>query len=95
MVGPMSVTWVKLDRSAPRSVIPAGQLLVVEAFRGSDDLLILNEAGIPLARITAQEAVEVVEAPPRRPPPEGSGRPLITVRRQMPLAERRGAVSVL
>ena len=70
-------------------------LLVIEAFRGADDLLVLGQARIPLPRISAQEAVEVVKAPPVRPPPERPGRALLAIGRQMPLAERRGAVPVL
>ena len=62
---------------------------------GADDLLVLGQAGVPLPRIPAQEAVEVVETPAVRPPFERSRRALLTVRGQMPLTERRGAVSVL
>ena len=69
--------------------------LVVEAVRGTDDLLVLGQARIPLPRVPAQEAVEVVEAPAVRPPPERPGRALLAIGGQMPLAERRGAVPVL
>ena len=68
---------------------------VVEAFRGADDLLVLGQAGVPLPRIPAQEAVEIVETPPVRPPSERPGRALLAVGGQVPLTERRGAVPVL
>ena len=70
-------------------------LLVVEARRGADDLLVLGQARVPLPRIPAQEAVEIVKTPPVRPPPERPGRALLAVGGQVPLAERRGAVPVL
>ena len=44
---------------------------------------------------TAQDPVEVVEAPAVRPAVERSGRALLPVRGQVPLAERCGAVAVL
>ena len=70
-------------------------LLVVEARRGADDLLVLGQARVPLPCIPAQEPVEIVKTPPVRPPPERPGRALLTVGGQVPLAERRGAVPVL
>ena len=69
--------------------------LVVETRRGADDLLVFGQAGVPLPRIPAQEAVEVVKSPAVRPPPERPGRALLAVGGQVPLAERRGAVPVL
>ena len=68
---------------------------VVEAFRGADDPLVLGQARIPLPRITAQEAIEIVEAPAIRPPLERPGGTLLAIGRQMPFAERCSAVSVL
>ena len=50
---------------------------------------------IPLTRAAAEEPVEVVEAPADGPAVERSGRALLGVRRQVPLAERRGAVPVV
>ncbi len=43
----------------------------------------------------AEEPVEIVESPADGPAVERSGGALLTVRRQMPLAERRGAVAVV
>ncbi len=50
---------------------------------------------IPLTRPTAEDPVEVVEAPAVRPPVERPGRTLLTVRCQVPLPERGRAVSVV
>ncbi len=68
---------------------------VVVLLGRTDDLLVLRQAGIPLTRAPAEEAVEVVEAPAVRPPVERTRRPLLAVRRQVPLAEGRGAVAVV
>ena len=70
-------------------------VLVVVLRRGADDLLVLGQARVPLARAAAEDAVEVVEAPAVGPPVERTRRALLTVRGQMPLAERRGAVAVV
>ena len=70
-------------------------LLVVELSGRADDLLVLGQAGVPLARAAAEEPVEVVEAPAVRPPIERAGRTLLPVGRQVPLAEGRGAVAVV
>ena len=70
-------------------------LLVVVARRGADDLLVLGQAGVPLARAAAEEAVEVVEAPAVRPAVERPGGALLAVRGQVPLPERGGAVAVV
>ena len=72
-----------------------GVLLVVEVGGGADDLLVLGQARVPLARAAAEEAVEVVESPADRPAVERSGGALLAVRRQVPLAERRRAVAVV
>ena len=72
-----------------------GVLLVVEGLRGPDDLLVLGQAGVPLARPPAEEPIEIVEPPADGPAVERSGRALLAVRRQVPLAERRGAVAVV
>ena len=70
-------------------------LLVVELGGRTDDLLVLGQARVILARPATEDPVEVVEPPPVRPPVERSGRALLPVRRQMPLAERGRAVPVV
>ncbi len=70
-------------------------LRVVERWVCADDLLVLRQDRIPLTRSTAEDPVEVVEAPAVRPPVERPGRTLLTVRCQMPLPERGRAVSVV
>ena len=70
-------------------------LVVVELGRGADDLLVLGQARVPLARAAAEEPVEVVEAPAVRPPVERPGRTLLAVGREVPLAEGGGAVAVV
>ena len=72
-----------------------GVLLVVVLRLRSDDLLVLRQARVPLAGPAAEEAVEVVEPPAGRPAVERPGRALLPVGRQVPLAERRGAVAVV
>ena len=85
-----------LDRLAGHRVREVvGVLLVVVLRLRSDDLLVLRQARIPLAGPAAEEAVEVVEPPAGRPPVERPGRALLPVGRQVPLAERRGAVPVV
>ena len=70
-------------------------LLIVELRRSADDLLVLSQARIPLRRPAAEEPVEVLKPPTDRPAIKRSRRPLLTVRRQMPLPERRRAVPVV
>ena len=70
-------------------------VFVVEARRGANDLLVLDKAGVPLAGVPCEEAVEVVEAPAGRPPVERTGRTLHGVRCEMPLAICGGAVAVV
>ncbi len=70
-------------------------LLVVELLGRADDLLVLREAGVPLARSAAQDSVEVVEPPAVRPAVERPRRTLLAVGCQVPLAERRRAVAVV
>ncbi len=61
----------------------------------ADDLLVLGEDGVPLPGAAAQEAIEVLEAPAGWPAIERSSRPLLPVRREVPLAERRRVVAVI
>ncbi len=70
-------------------------VLVVIALVGPDDLLVLCQHRVPLARASAEDPVEVVEAPPAGPAVEGACVALLPVRRQMPLAERRGRITVV
>ena len=70
-------------------------LLVVELVGRADDLLVLREAGVPLARPAAQDPVEVVEPPAVRPAVERPCGTLLAVGCQVPLAERRRAVAVV
>ena len=70
-------------------------LLVVELLRGADDLLVLRETGVPLARPATQDPVEVVEPPAVRPAVERPCGTLLAVRCQVPLADRRRAVAVV
>ncbi len=69
-------------------------LLAVGTLRHPDRLVVLGDNRIPLPGLTAQEAPEVVKAPPVRPPAERARRALLAIRRQVPLAERGGAVPV-
>ncbi len=70
-------------------------LLVVELGRSADDLLVLGQARVPLARPATEDPVEVVETPPVGPPVEGPGRTLLAVGREVPLPERGRAVPVV
>ena len=85
----------RLVRHVVRQVVGILGVLVVVGLRSADDLLVLRQARIPLARAAAEEAVEVVEPPADRPAVERAGRALLAVRGQVPLAERRGAVPVV
>src|SRR5512132_3892570 len=75
----------RLVRHGVRQVV--GVLLVVVLRRGSDNLLVLRQARIPLARSAAEETVEVVEPPAVRPAVERPGRALLPVGREVPLTE--------
>ena len=72
-----------------------GVVLVVELLRRADDLLVLGQAGVPLARSATEDPVEVVEAPAVRPPVERSGRALLAVGGQVPFPERGRGVAVV
>ena len=94
VLGPHAVQ--PLDRLVGHRVRQVvGVLLVVELRRRPDDLLVLRQARVPLAGPAAEEAVEVVEPPAVRPAVQRPGRALLPVGRQVPLAERRGAVPVV
>ena len=80
-----------LDRLVGHRV---GQVEVL-LLRRPDRRLVLGDHRVVLARLAAQEAPEVVEPEPVGPAVERARRTLLMVRRQVPLAERRGAVAVL
>ncbi len=87
-----------LDRLVPHvvgQVVGVLGVFVVEGLRGADDLLVLRQARVPLTRPAAEEPVEVIESPAGGPAVERPGGTLLAVRRQVPLAERRGAVPVV
>ena len=83
-----------LDRLVGHVVRQVVRLLAL-AFRDADGRVVDRDHGIPLARLAAEEAPEVVEPPGVRPPVERAARPLLVVRRQVPLAEDRGRIAVL
>ena len=68
--------------------------VVVLSRRHADDRVVLGNDRIVLARLAAEEAPKVIEAQSARPAVERSGRPLLVVGRQVPLAERRGVVAI-
>ena len=70
-------------------------VLVVELLGGADDLLVLRQARIPLARAAAEEPVEVVEAPPVGPPVERTSGTLLPVGREVPFPESSRAVTIV
>ena len=82
-----------LVRHRVRQVVRVGLVAVPRV--DTDDLLVLGDDRVPLPGAAAEEAVEVLEAPAIRPAVEWSGRPLLAVGRQVPLAERRRAVAVV
>ena len=79
-----------LDRLVGHRVREVEVLVLGHADRG----VVLRDHGIELARLAAQEAPEVVEAPGVRPAVERARRALHVVGRQVPLAEGRGGVAV-
>ena len=79
-----------LDRLVGHRVREVEVLVLGHADRG----VVLRDHGIELARLAAEEAPEVVEAPGVRPAVEGARRALHVVGGQVPLAEGRGAVAV-
>ena len=72
-----------------------GVVLVVELGGGADDLLVLGQAGVPLARPAAEDSVEVVEPPAVRPTVEWAGGSLLAIGCEMPFAEDGRAVAVV
>ena len=63
--------------------------------RRLDRVVVVDELGVPLARVAAQEAVEALEAAPQRPAVVRAGRRLVDARREVPLADHVRAVAVL
>ena len=76
-----------------RQVVRARLVVVLRG--GSDDLLVLGQTRVPLPGVAPQEAVEVVEAPPGRPPVQRAGGSLLPVRGHVPLPEGSRAVAVV
>ncbi len=67
-----------------------GLFRVVELGGRADDLLVLGQARVPLARSAPEDPVEVVEAPAVRPAVERAGGPLLAIGGQVPLPEGGG-----
>ncbi len=63
--------------------------------RWLDRVVVVDELGVPLARVAAQEAVEALETAPQGPAVVGTGGSLEDARRQVPLADHVRAVAVL
>ena len=63
--------------------------------RRLDLVVVVDQVGIPLARVAAEEPVEALEAAPQRPAVVRPGRRLLVARRQVPLADHVGVVAVL
>ena len=82
-----------LIRHCVRQVV--GRRLVAVSRVDADDLLVLGKDGVPLPGAAAEEAIEVLEAPTRRPAVERPRRSLLPIRGQVPLAEGGGAVAVV
>ena len=60
-----------------------------------DRVVVVDEVGVPLARVAAEEAVEALEAASQRPAVVRPGRRLLVARREVPLADHVRAVAVL
>ena len=58
-------------------------------------VVVVHQVRIPLAGVTAQEAVEALEAAPQRPPVERARARLLVARRQVVLPDHERAVTVL
>ena len=98
--------WRSRRRTACRATGPSGRAASGSCGRrgpreGSspsvghpDDRVVLGQDRVVLARLTAEESVEVVESQPARPAIERAGGALLVVGRQVPLAERGGGVAV-
>ena len=66
----------------------------IGALRDADGRVVLRDQGVVLARLAAENAPEVIEAPGVRPAVERPGGPLDVVRSHVPLAEPGGRVAV-
>src|SRR5205814_2286859 len=69
--------------------------LAVLALLNADELLVLGDHRVVLTGFGSQEAPVVVKAPGVGPVVERTGRALLLLGRQMPLADRRRRVAVL
>jgi hypothetical protein len=73
-----------------------GEVVAVLGLGGLlDRLVVLDEQRVPLVRLSAQEAVEALEAATERPLLPRAGGVVVVVRREVPLAERVRAVAVV
>ena len=63
--------------------------------RRLDLVVVVHQVRIPLAGVTAEEAVEALEAAPQRPPVVRARGRLLVARRQVPLPDHERAVAVL
>src|SRR5262249_6092928 len=77
-----------------RAVRHVGGEGIVLPLRHAEDGVVLGDDRVVLPAGATEEAPEVVEPQAARPAVERPGRPLLVVGRQVPLAERGGAVPV-
>ena len=63
--------------------------------RRLDLVVVVDQVGVPLAGVAAEEAVEPLEAPGQRPAVVRAGGGLLVARRQVPLADHEGVVALL
>ncbi len=83
------MNWIGLVGQVGRQVVALFRR------RGRLDLVVVvDQVGIPLARVAAEESVEPLEASPERPAVVRPGGRLLTGRDQVPLAHHVGVVTV-
>ena len=63
--------------------------------RRLDLMVVVDQIGVPLAGVAAEEPVEALEAAAERPAVVGPGRGLLAARDQVPLADHVGVVALL
>src|SRR4051812_9255548 len=81
--------------SIARSARSAEVIAVLGARRRLDEGGVVDEGGIPLVRLAAEEAVEALEAPTEGPAPLPRRQVDLVARRQVPLADRIRVPSLL
>ncbi len=82
----------ELDR--PVDQIRAEVITLLRRRRRLDLVVVIHEVGVPLARVAAEESVETLKTARQRPTVIRPGGRLVVARRQMPLADHKGVVSV-